>query len=232
MKSDEMAARSTLGRRTQEERASATRQKLCCATLQCLAELGYKKTSVSQIVKKAGTTVGARLHHYPYKIDLVEAAFEYHFETAIRRVENFLRAREEVSLEDFVDFVWLDWLDTYHGDSFPAVVEGLVAARTDEDLRRRLTPLFEHWYQFQDGTFRSLFGKTMPDLPLETLMSATTALFRGMMVVQSVRPDPAYHRRLIDLWLTMFHDYAAKRGYGGDLVARIAVPDPFQDGGL
>jgi AcrR family transcriptional regulator len=221
-----MTARPTKKRHSHEERSLATRQKLCDATLQCLAELGYKKTSVSAIVKKAGTTVGARLHHYPYKIDLVEAAFEYHFETAIRRADEFFGARQEVSLQEFFDFVWLD---TYHGTSFPAVIEGLVAARADEELQQRLTPLFEHWYQYQNNKFRSLFEKAMPSLPLETLWSATTALFRGMMVVQPVRPDPAYYRQLIDLWLNMVCDYAAARGYEGDLITPIANPEARQE---
>src|SRR5687767_4439256 len=61
-------------RRSQEERSAATRERLLDATVECLVDLGYAKTTTTEVVRRAGVSRGAQVHHFPTKADLVQNA--------------------------------------------------------------------------------------------------------------------------------------------------------------
>ena len=62
------------GRRTQAERSARTQAALLDATVESLIELGYGRTTTTEIAHRAGLSLGALLHHYPTKTDLLVAA--------------------------------------------------------------------------------------------------------------------------------------------------------------
>src|ERR1041385_1513309 len=68
-----------LTRRTQEERSAATRARLLDATIACLSDLGYSRTTTTEIADRAGVSRGAQLHHFPTKAELVTTAVEHLF---------------------------------------------------------------------------------------------------------------------------------------------------------
>src|SRR5580765_2376049 len=76
-------------RRTQAERSAATRARLLDATIECVLDLGYARTTTIEIARRAGLSRGAQLHHFPTKIELVTAAIEHLF---TRRHQEFLEA--------------------------------------------------------------------------------------------------------------------------------------------
>jgi len=76
-------------RRTQEERSAATKGRLLDATLECLAELGYARTTTTEIAERGGVSRGAQLHHFATKAELVTEAVEHLFE---RRDQEFREA--------------------------------------------------------------------------------------------------------------------------------------------
>jgi AcrR family transcriptional regulator len=71
-------------RRTQSERSDAMRKRLIDATLRCLVEDGYAKVTVSAIVRRAGVSRGAHLHHFPSKNALILEAADYLMRRAYR----------------------------------------------------------------------------------------------------------------------------------------------------
>jgi AcrR family transcriptional regulator len=146
------------GRRTQAERSAATRALLLEATIDCLVDLGYAHTTTSDVARRAGLSRGAQLHHFPTKRELVVHAVEQLFER--RRVE-FLAAiatlpPEADRLEAATELLW----SMLSGPSFAAVLEILVAARTDRSLRERVLPLLEQFRSTVEATFVALFGET------------------------------------------------------------------------
>src|SRR5689334_22411522 len=64
-------------RRSQAERSAGTQARLLDATIECLVERGWAGTSTTEIVRRAGVSRGAQVHHYPTKEDLVLAAVEH-----------------------------------------------------------------------------------------------------------------------------------------------------------
>lgn len=123
-------------RRTQTERRAETNGRLLDATLECLIEKGYAGTTTTEIESRAGVSRGARLHYYPTKALLLSAAVGHLYG---RIAQRYARAMEdaEPTGDRFHQGYRLLW-DTYRDPAFAAVLELLVAARTDAELRDAL----------------------------------------------------------------------------------------------
>ena len=122
-------------RRTQEERTAQTRHRLLEATLECLVEDGYARTTTQAIAARAGLSRGAQLHHFPTKESLVVAAVEHlaHKRHAEMREALTAAASPARGLELLAD--------TFSGPLFLAALELWVASRTEPALREALEPL-------------------------------------------------------------------------------------------
>lgn len=119
--------------RTQSERSAETQEALLDATIESLVELGYGRTSTTEIARRAGVSRGAQVHHYPTKADLVVAAVERVY---ARQEAEFARCFAELSagertLERAIDELW----SIFGGEVYPAALELVVAARTDPELQ-------------------------------------------------------------------------------------------------
>ncbi len=123
-------------RRTQTERRAKTNARLLDATLDCLIERGYSGTTTTEVENRAGVSRGARLHYYPTKARLLSAAVAHLY---TRIAERYAAAMEEVDPDGdrFHEGYRLLW-DTYKDPAFAAVLELLLAARTDDELRAAL----------------------------------------------------------------------------------------------
>ena len=178
-------------RRTQAARRAATRSRLLDATVTCLAELGYARTSTTEIVRRAGVSRGAQVHHFPTKADLVATAVEHVFE---RRIEEFRAAF--VRLPDgankavaAIDLLW----PMFDGRTFDAWLELAVAARTDPDLRDRLTTVTRRFTQSVGETFRELFPVPAGGGPVHDVAPKFIfALLDGLALHRSADPDPQF----------------------------------------
>ena len=142
-------------RRTQAERSASTRGRLLDATIACLHDLGYARTSTPEIARRAGLSRGAQLHHFPTKAELVTSAVDHLFR---RRREEFLRAFHERPAgqdpaEAAIDILW----SMVSGPTFYVWLELTVAARTEAELREPVAALTRRLTGLVEDTFRELF---------------------------------------------------------------------------
>lgn len=126
------------------------RERLLDATIACVIELGYARTSTIEIAERAGVSRGAMLHHYPSRAELVAAAIEH---LTTRRIAEFVAASsrfaDDAALADnIVDLLW----SHFESSTFDAVLELSMAARTDPELaqvihplERRIDAVIAHW---------------------------------------------------------------------------------------
>lgn len=167
-------------RRRQADRRAETRTRLLDATLHCLVERGYARTTTAAIEASAGVSRGARLHHFPTKEALLVAAVEHLFAgIASRYAEGMQQAPgEESGFERFRVGYRLLW-ESYAEPSQAAVFELFVAARTNPALRKALhamwTPHHAQVRRRANAYFPALAHREASGL-LETLQCAMAGL--------------------------------------------------------
>jgi AcrR family transcriptional regulator len=183
-------------RRTQAARSAATRARLLDATIECLHDLGYARTSTPEIARRAGLSRGAQLHHFPTKAELVTNAVERLFE---RRREEFLRAfanRPAGSdpLEAAIDILW----SLVSGPSFAVWLELAVAARTDVELQEPVADLTERLTGIIERTFRELFPEPATPGPFYAVAPRFAfALLDGLALERVHARDPKAHEAVM-----------------------------------
>jgi AcrR family transcriptional regulator len=183
-------------RRTQATRSAATRARLLDATIECLHDLGYSRTSTPEIARRARLSRGAQLHHFPTKAELVTSAVEHLFG---RRREEFLQAFRErppgqEPAEAAIDILW----SMVSGPTFYVWLELAVAARTDPELRDPVAALTERLTTIVEQTFRDLFPAPTPPNPFyEVAPRFAFALLDGLALERIHADDPNAHTAVL-----------------------------------
>lgn len=128
-------------RRTQTERSTATRARLCAAAVESLAARGYAGATTADIAARAGLSQGALFRHYPTKADLfadaAESLYDEVRETVRARLESAGEASDVVAAS--VRALW----EIFTLPTMTASYELVMAARTDPALRDALQPVLE-----------------------------------------------------------------------------------------
>jgi AcrR family transcriptional regulator len=145
------------GRMSQGEKSASTRERLLDATIDCLVERGYARTTTNDIAEKAGLSRGAMLHHYPARAELVAGAIEH---LAMRRIAEFVAAVADLpndsALSDhIVDLLWAQ----FESSTFDAGLELSIAARTDPELAAVIYPLEQRFDAVIAQAARGLFAR-------------------------------------------------------------------------
>src|SRR3712207_6419884 len=143
----------TRGRRTQAERTAETRARLLDATIDTLVDLGYSRTTTTEIAVRAGVSRGAQLHHFRTKAELVATAWERLFDRRLAEFRGAIGALPEASSSAAIDLLW----SMVTGPTGVAWLELSVAARTDRELRRHVVALSRRFRQSVAETFADLF---------------------------------------------------------------------------
>jgi AcrR family transcriptional regulator len=148
-------------RRTNAERSAATQTRLLDATIECLVELGWAATSTTEVVRRAGVSRGAQVHHFPTKEDLVLAALDYLLERRMRAFEDAF-AGLPADQRTPANAMRLLFAHCF-GDTFEAWLELVMAARTDPAVHERFVQLEERFFDNALSTFRGMFPEAASD---------------------------------------------------------------------
>ncbi|PXY30647.1 TetR/AcrR family transcriptional regulator [Prauserella flavalba] len=185
------------GHRTQAERREQTRTALLDATIDCLVELGYPRTSMQEICARAGVSKGAFQHHFAAKTELMAAAVEH--------LTNRLKEQREPEIGRLpegperiaaaVDLLW----DSYSGTLATAAMELWIAARTDPELRAAMRPVDRALGRSTLEQIATLSGN-LPREKVETLYWLTVNLTRGLALDAELGGDPHRRKQLLDEW--------------------------------
>jgi AcrR family transcriptional regulator len=184
--------------RTQAERSERTRELLLDATITCLVELGYARTTVHEICRRAGLSRGAQQHHFTTKAELMTSALEHLFRRLGEEIESSLPPGP-TRLETGIDLLWR----AYSGTLSTAAVELWVAARTDEELRRSLLPVDRELGHQTLEFYRRIAGGSVDEARLRTLLLLTVNLFRGLALDAMIGGDPARRNALLAEWKSL-----------------------------
>jgi AcrR family transcriptional regulator len=148
-------------RRLNAERSAATQYRLLDATIECLIERGWAGTSTTEVVRRAGVSRGAQVHHYPTKEDLVLAAVEHLIE---RRIREFQAAFSGLPAAQRSPAAAMRLLyEQCFRATFEPWLELAVAARTDPALHERFARFESRFFETALATFREMFPDAAAD---------------------------------------------------------------------
>ena len=184
---------------TQAERRSKMRERLIEATLDILLDSGYHRTTTTEIVKRAGVSRGALVHHFACKADLIAAAADKMLDDATLEIEDLAArlAKMDITLKDFMDHLW----EQFSGRLFYITIEYVTAARTDDELRVKLVPVVVRFHDALDSIWRRFFKKSrLTRAQVDMILNMTLCLLRGMGVQTVLRRDPEYYDGMLAVW--------------------------------
>jgi AcrR family transcriptional regulator len=175
-------------RRTQAERRAVTRKALLDATIEVLADVGYARLTTSTVCARAGVTRGAQAHYFATKADLVVQALLHLTEEMIgdlltTRIAPTAGVRDRYAA--LLDRLW----EIFSSPQADAHLALLVAARTDDDLRRHLVA-FDRRVQ---RTLADAAERVAPDLvgrdDFKPLVITAVATIRGLRLLRAVTSE-------------------------------------------
>jgi len=182
----------------QEERTRAMRARLLEATVECLVEYGWSRTSTTLVSQRAGVSRGAQLHHFPTKDDLVLAAVEHLAEARGREIED---AAEQLPGGDQRTRAVLDLLAAHFtGQIFTAALELWVAARTDPQLMAAVSPLEQRIGREIHRQTVEMLGADESIPGTREIVQATLDLVRGLGLANTISDDRRRRTRILDRW--------------------------------
>lgn len=190
------------GRRTQEQRRAATKARLVDACVSSLCELGYQRSTISEICGRSGVSQGGLFRHFPTRLDLVIAAAD---DVRRRQFEAFSRSLALLGTGTLADCLLLVRA-ACRAPINGAWYELLVAARTDGALRERLAPMLAEYHSQITDFARTLPAvQGLPEGQIELVALTVVHLFDGESVAAAVNPQPALDDARLDLvlgWLS------------------------------
>jgi AcrR family transcriptional regulator len=133
------------GSARQAEKSGITRTAILEATLACLADIGYARTTADSIVRRAGLSRGAMTHDFKSRAEVFGAAAQFVVERRAAEYDRLIgsmrvRPPGQLSLQDMRDTMAV--LQKYYAlPSYLALNELQRGARTDIEFRRAMLPL-------------------------------------------------------------------------------------------
>jgi AcrR family transcriptional regulator len=188
-------------REPRQERSRTTRRRLVEAAVDCIAELGWHRTTVALIAERAGVSRGAAQHHFPTREELVAAAVEYVGEVQILVLRE--RADELPPGPSRTERVVEMLLNLYAGRLFQAALHLWVAASTDEALRRTLVPLEARVGREAHRVAVELLDVDESHPGVREMVQATLDLARGLGLANLLTDDTKRRKQIVQQWTRM-----------------------------
>lgn len=140
-------------RRTQAERTAETRRRILDAVVESIAEVGFQRTTATEIARRAGVTWGAVQHHFGAKGGILEAVLEDTFERFQERLGEIpvdAPLARRVSL--FVERAWQHFASAHFRSTFEILLhhgkgeDGEVPPHWQERMFRAFDRVFERLF--------------------------------------------------------------------------------------
>jgi AcrR family transcriptional regulator len=163
------------------------RSRLLEATIDCLYEVGYSRTTTIEVAARAGVSRGAQLHHFPTKKRLVTVAVKHLLQ---KRLDEFREAFATLpqgadKYNAVIDIMW----EKTSNRAFYAWLELVVAARTEPSLKKTVVEIAEQFAEQIQLTFRAFFASNRQhSSPFDVAPVFTFAVMQGLALDHIVWP--------------------------------------------
>ncbi|WNV89262.1 TetR/AcrR family transcriptional regulator [Umezawaea sp. Da 62-37] len=185
-------------RQRQADRSRETRRKLMEATVECLVERGWARTTTILVAERAGVSRGAQLHHFRTRGELVAGAVEHlGAESVLELKERAVGVgRSPVAVVGLI-------ADFYASDLFSAALELWVAARTDAELKKVVLPLQTKIGRETHRLAVELLGADESRPGVREAVQITLDLVRGLALANQLADDHRRRAGIVRHWAGM-----------------------------
>jgi AcrR family transcriptional regulator len=186
-------------RRTQLERRNHTQAAILSASIRLLAEHGYARYSASRVAAAAGVSRGAQEHYFPKKRDLIVATTRYAMREAVEHARSLAQSatRSEDPIENFLR----DSEHFFFRPVYRAMVEIMIAARSDRALARILDPITQDVRNTLNGIWTdTLDSAGYPRENAQQFIELTHYLLRGLFLVTNWLPYQVDRGEVVGAW--------------------------------
>jgi AcrR family transcriptional regulator len=186
-------------RRSQADRRQATQAAIMAAALQILIEDGYAGFSASRVAIRAGVSHGAQEHYFPTRNDLFAAATRYTMEKAVSHARRLAQTAAH-SADPIAKFL-SDSEHFFFTPVFRAMIEIMIAARSDRALAKVVNPIVQDARHVLNGIWTDTLGAAgYRREDAQRFVELTHYLLRGMFVVATWLPYEIDRAEVIRLW--------------------------------
>ena len=199
-----------------QDRSRATRQRLLDSAVDCLVELGWAGTTVTDVAERAGVSRGAAQHHFPTREALVTAAVEHVTQVRAADIQRELDARpaDPMRTEAVVELI-VSW---FTGAPFRAALEVWIAASSDPQLRELVVPLEARTGRQVHRAAVDLLRVDESVPGVRETIQATLDLARGLGLASLLTDDSRRRARIVHRWAALL-DATIAPGGGDNLTA-------------
>lgn len=197
-------------RRTQAMRSDETRGRILAAAFVVLKERGFVGLTTPEVARRARVSRGALVHHFPSRLELVTAAMEHVFGTAL--ADGLRLAESARHSGNPAEALLKDTQAFYFGDCFAVGLDMLLAGRKDPALKDTAVAVVHNYRRPVERQWLAVIEELGLGAELsEDLLLLTVGLVRGLGVRHLWAPDPAQAQRLLRLWMDILGNYLASR---------------------
>ena len=181
----------------QQRKSSETRVAILDAAIDCLAELGYSRTTNRLIAKRSKVSRGAMLHHYATRQDLIESVIDYAFYCHMEEFGRAIRGLSDQERTSDNSGIALDW-ELFLSRPHKAYMELTMAARTDEELRTIFVPKAQRHDRIWCDQLLAVFPEWSDDQELlNRSRRVVTAMMSGMILNRDIWNDQMMEQTLL-----------------------------------
>jgi len=180
----------------QQAKSQRARQAFCNATIDSLVAVGYVETSLKRVARVAGFSKGAIQHHFPTKEDLIAATVD---ELLARTMKPSLAEPRNVAAA--LQEAWTRYINT---PAYLALLEILIAVRTDPQLKQRVAGDLKAWDERLDEQTRDRYLAVSGDeFEAVMLLNMTRNFMRGLLMQEGYGVSQKDSARYVEKWLEL-----------------------------
>lgn len=210
-------------RRTQIERRNHAQAAILSAALRILSGDGYAGFSASRVAARAGVSRGALEHYFPTKNELIAAATRHTMQLAIAHARSL--ARTATASPDPIAKFLSDSEHFFFRPVFRAMIEIMIAARSDRSLARIINPIVQDARRVLNGIWTdTLDAAGYPRENAQRFIELTHYLMRGLFLVGNWLPYQIDRAEVVDTWRQIAPRILQLDRPGGRRCARRARP--------
>jgi len=176
------------------------RSRLIRAAIDILFEESYAAATTIEVAKRAKVSRGAMLHHFPSRVDLLVGTADHIIREQRQYRIDKLKHLESNGWNRFVAAADVSW-EVQKQPATIALLEILLAARSDRELRKRLAPLTREMTTMRaDSATRFANTLGVSEIkPFDDLILVHLAALRGLAISLMFTQNPDEVEKARDL---------------------------------